>query len=131
MPNRKRKRKQIDNDTSPIVRGGIIFFTLFLIFAVNTPENILGRYGFDQSLLLATLIAFVLTGFVYERRIALVCLVVVLAIGANHDIFTLLNINLDGFDSRFAANRQLRQDIMLATLVAIVALPPIARRCGL
>jgi len=66
-----------------MLRFGLVFFAMFLSIATNLSDGMLARMGFDPDILMATTIAFVVTGLIHHRRLALICLVLGLTIGAN------------------------------------------------
>ena len=96
--------------TTATIRFGLIFLTLTLTIGVNLPEGFLARLGFDANILMASLLAFAITGLVYHRHIALVVLVVLMVVGANLPAEKIAAV---GYES----------DYLLAALVAIVLMP--------
>lgn len=75
--------------------------------AVNLPDGMIARLGFEPDYLMAALVALVLAGFIISHRMAMIVLVVAVCIGAN--------LPLD-----MAERWGLDRDILVATLVAIL-----------
>jgi len=96
---------------------GLVFFTLSLSIGVNLSDGFLARMGFDPNLLMAAAVAFVITGLIVHRHLALVVSVVLLTIGANLPAATAASIGYD-------------PDFMLAGLIAVVLLPLTRRLFG-
>ena len=61
----------------------LIFTILFLTIAINLPHGMIARLGFDADVLIAALIAVVLTGLVRHRQLFLVILVLFCALMVN------------------------------------------------
>jgi len=93
---------------------GLVFFTLSLTIGVNLSDGFLARLGLDPNLLMAAAVAFVISGLIVHRHLALIVSVVLLTIGANVPTATAASIGYD-------------PDYVLAGLIAVV-LVPLARR---
>ena len=90
---------------------GLIFVTLSMSIGANLSDGFLIRLGFDPSILLAGLVALVLTGLIAHRSLALIVLIVMVTIGANLPLDTATEMGYD-------------PDYLLAALVAM----PFVRR---
>lgn len=88
----------------------LVFLVLSMSIGVNLPDNMIARLGFQPDYLKVALAAWIITGLVVYRQLALIVLVVALCIGANLPV---------PLAEQFNINR----DYMLAALVAIVILP--------
>lgn len=88
----------------------IVSLTLLMSIGANLSEGFLYRLGIDPDILLASLIAFVVTGLIYHRHIALIVLVVLMTVAANVSDTT-------------AATYGYSPDFMLAGLIALVLAP--------
>ncbi|MCP5200084.1 MAG: hypothetical protein H6977_08720 [Gammaproteobacteria bacterium] len=93
---------------------GLVFFAVSLAVGVNADEGFIARLGFDPDILAITLVAFVLTGLVAHRHLALVVAVVLLVGGANVPVAVALELGYD-------------PDVALAALFALVTVPFVAR----
>jgi len=91
----------------------LFFLIIFLSIAVNMPDSMIVRMGFDANYLFAALGAVAITGLIVHRRILLVVLVIVSTIGANLPVSIADQLGLD-------------RDILVATLVALVVIPYVA-----
>jgi len=96
---------------------GLVFFTLSLGIGVNLSDGFLARMGSDPNLLMAAAVAFVITGLIVHRHLALVVSVVLLTIGANLPAATAASIGYD-------------PDFMLVGVIAVVLLPLTRRLFG-
>jgi hypothetical protein len=97
-----------------MVNFGLIFMTLALILGINADQGFIVRLGFDPDLLMIATLAFVITGLVVHRRLALIVTVVLLTVGANAPASAAIEIGYD-------------PDIALAALFALVVLPVLVR----
>ncbi len=97
-----------------MVSFGLVFLTLTLSIGANLEDGFLARLGLDPNILLATLVALVITGLVAHQRLALVVLVVLMTVAANLPAELALSIGYD-------------PDYVLAGLVAVVTTPWIRR----
>lgn len=93
---------------------GLVFMTLSLSLGVNLEEGFLRRLGFDPDVLMLAVVAFVISGLVVHRRLALIVVVVLLAIGANAPPGVAESLGYD-------------PDIALAALFGVVTVPYMAR----
>lgn len=87
-----------------------LFLVLFVSIAVNLPSGYLAMLGLDVSIILAALVAVLLTVLTAHRRVFFVVLVVVMSIAANLP---------DPAIQRFGLDRE----VLLAGLIAIVLIP--------
>lgn len=99
---------------SRVIKFLFVFLTLCLSIGVNLDEGLLAHYGFDANILMATLVALLITGLIIKRRMALISLVIAMVIGINlpEEI-----ISGWGFD----------QDFLLIGLIAVILVPLIMR----
>ncbi len=97
-----------------MINFGLIFISMSLTLGMNANDGFLQRMGFDPDILMFTAIAFVITGLIAHRRLALIVVVVLLTISANVPMEEALRIGYD-------------PDVALAALFAIVAAPYFAR----
>lgn len=95
----------------------LVFIILFLTIAINLPHGMVARMGFDADILIAALIAVVLTGLLRHRQLFLVILVVFCVIAANMPEELMMQWGID-------------PDYFLGILVALVILPIGARLSG-
>ena len=95
----------------------LIFIILFLTIAINLPHGMIARMGFDADILIAVLIAVVLTGLLRHRQLFLIILVVFCALAANVPEEMISEWGLD-------------PDYFLGILVALVILPIGAKLSG-
>lgn len=97
----------------PLARFLLFFLIIFMTLAVNMPDSMITRLGFDQNYLLAALVAMALAGLLVHRRLFLVLLVLLCTLGANlpQDVTDYLGLD---------------RDILFATLLALVVVPFIA-----
>lgn len=91
----------------------LVFLTLNMSIGVNLDEGILARFGIDTNILIAAALAFVITGLICHRHLALIVLVVLLAIGANVPVESATEMGYD-------------PDYLLAALIGIVIAPFVA-----
>jgi len=91
----------------------LFFMIIFLSIAINLPDGMISRLGFDANYLFAALAAIAITGLIVHRRMLLVLLVLLSTIGANLPV---------GIADQFGLDR----DILLATLIALVVIPFVA-----
>ena len=99
------------------MQAALIFFILFLTIAVNLPSSVIARMGFDANLLMAALVAVVITGLISNRKLFLVVLVVLSSVIANLPADVVKSYGLD-------------PDIIFGLLVALVVLPIGAKVSG-
>ena len=93
-----------------MVQACFVFLVLFLTISVNLPHSIIDRVGFDADLLLAALVAVVITGLVIHRQLFLIVLVLFCTIAANLPVAIISTWGVD-------------RDYFFATLIALVLLP--------
>jgi len=95
----------------------LIFFILFLTIAINLPSSVITRMGIDANVLMAALVAVVMTGLISYKNLFLIVLVVACSVIANmpEDIVSSWGLN---------------QEIVFGVLVAIVILPIGAKISG-
>jgi len=91
----------------------LFFLIIFLALAVNLPDGMIARLGFDPNYLFAALVAMALAGLLVHRRMLLVLLILACTIGANLPANVTDYLGLD-------------RDILFATLIALVFIPFIA-----
>jgi len=91
----------------------LFFLIIFLSIAINMPDSMITRLGFDANYLFAALAAVAITGLIVHRRILLVVLVILSTIGANLPVGVADRLGLD-------------RDMLLATLIALVVIPYVA-----
>ena len=99
------------------MKAVLIFIILFLTIAINLPHGMIARLGFDADILIAVLIAVVLTGLLQHRQLFLIILVVFCALAANVPAEMVRGWGLD-------------PDYFLGVLVALVILPIGAKISG-
>jgi hypothetical protein len=99
------------------MKSVLIFIILFLTIAINLPHGMIARMGFDADILIAVLIAIVLTGLLRQRQLFLVVLVVFCAAAANVPEEMVIEWGID-------------PDYFLGILVALVFLPIGAKMSG-
>jgi len=92
----------------------LLVMVLFMTIAVNLPDNMISRLGFEPDYMLAALAAIVITGLTAFRRLAAISLVVLVSLGANMPEGFLLPIDVD-------------RDILTACLMVIVFTPVISK----
>jgi len=92
------------------MRYFLVFTILLMIIGVNIPGIMLARLGIDASYLLVALIAWVITGLIIHRRLALIVVVIMLAVGAN-------------LPTAIADHMGIDRDYLTATLVVVVLAP--------
>ena len=97
-----------------MVKFGFVFFTLVLCLGINADAGVIARFGFDPDVLRITALAFIVTGLVAHRHMALIITVVLLTVGAN-------------VPASAAAEMGYDPDVALAALFALVALPFVVR----
>ncbi|MCW8830535.1 MAG: hypothetical protein OQK32_03335 [Gammaproteobacteria bacterium] len=95
----------------------LVFIILFLTIAINLPHGMITRMGFDADILIAVLIAVVLTGLLRHKRLFLIVLVVFCALAAN-------------VPEEMIAGWGIDPDYFLGVLVALVLLPIGAKVSG-
>lgn len=100
-------------DLGNLLKAMLVFLMLFLTFAVNMPDNVIARLGFDPDYLMITLVTVVITGLIAHRRLLLIVLVILLSLGANMPQDFMLNFGIE-------------RDYLFATLIAIVLTPLLA-----
>jgi hypothetical protein len=91
----------------------LFFLIIFISIAVNLPDSMIARLGFDANYMLAALAAIAITGLIVHRRMLLVILVLMCTIGAN-------------LPDRIVSSLGLNRDILFATLIALIVVPFIA-----
>ena len=95
----------------------LVFIVLFLTLAINLPHGMIARMGFDADILIAVLIAVVLTGLLRHKQLFLIILVVGCALAANVPDEMVREFGLD-------------PDYFLGVLVALTVLPIGAKVSG-
>ncbi len=88
----------------------LVFLMLLMIIGANLSDGFLYRFGIDPDILTAALVALVITGLVYKRRLALIVLVVLMTVAANTPVQIAMSM---GFDP----------DFLLAALLGLVFTP--------
>ncbi len=96
----------------------LFFLIIFLSIAINMPDGMIARMGFDANYLFAALAAVAITGLIVHRRLFLVVLVMISTVGANLPVGITDQLGLD-------------RDILVATLVALVVIPFVAGKIEL
>ncbi|MCK5002659.1 MAG: hypothetical protein KAJ92_05120 [Gammaproteobacteria bacterium] len=99
------------------MKSVLIFIVLFLTIAINLPHGMIARMGFDADILIAVLIAVVLTGLLKSRHIFLIVLVVGCSVAANVPEEMVMQWGID-------------PDYFLGILMALVVLPIGAKMSG-
>jgi len=94
-----------------------VFIVLFLSIAVNLPDSIIARMGFDADILMATLVAVVITGLIKHKNLLLILLVVFCSVMANMPDEVMHGWGLD-------------RDYFFGVLVALVITPIGAKMSG-
>lgn len=94
-----------------------LFLVLFISIAINLPSGYLAVLGMDTGVLMAALVAIVLTGLTVHRKMFFVVLVVVMSIGANLPESTIQRLGMD-------------REVLLAGLIAMVLIPYILMAMG-
>lgn len=61
----------------------LVFIVLFLTISINLPDSIISRLGFDADILMAALVAVILTGLLQHKNLLLIILVVFCSLFAN------------------------------------------------
>ena len=95
----------------------LVFLVLFLTISVNLPDSIITRVGFDANVLLAALVAVVMTGLIQHKNILLIILVVLCSVFANMPADVMHGWGLDS-------------DYFFGVLVALVVTPIGAKISG-
>ncbi len=95
---------------SYIARFLLVFLVLAMSIAINMPENMISRLGFDANYLLVALVAVTITALIVHRRIVLIVSVVLLTVGANIPAEYVIEYGID-------------QDYLMAGLIALVIAP--------
>ena len=91
----------------------LLAMVLFMTIAVNLPDNMISRLGFEPDYMLAALAAIVITGLTAYRKLAAITLVVLISLGANMPE-GFLPVDID-------------RDILTACLVVIVFTPTLSK----
>ena len=97
-----------------MINFGFVFITLSLTIGVNLEDGFLNRMGFQPDVLVIGAVAFVITGLIVHRHLALIVLVVALILGAN-------------VPAEVATGIGYNPDMMVAALFAIVIAPLFTR----
>ena len=97
-----------------MINFGFVFITLSFTIGVNLEDGFLNRMGFQPDVLVIAAVAFVITGLIVHRHLALIVLVVALILGAN-------------VPAEVAAGIGYNPDMMVAALFAIVIAPLFTR----
>lgn len=98
-----------------MIKFTIIILTMFMSIGANLSDGLMYRLGLDPDVLLAALIAFVVTGMIHNHNLALVVLVVLMTIGANVSEETALSMGYN-------------PDYLLAGLIALVIAPIVCKQ---
>ncbi len=93
----------------------LVFLVLLMVVGANLSDGFLARVGIDPGILTAALVALVITGLVYHRRLALIVLVVIMTVAANTP-------------GQFAMSIGYDPDFILAALLGLVFTPFIYSR---
>ena len=93
-----------------MIQAGLVFFILFLSISVNLPSSVIARFGFYADYLMAALVAVVITGLVYHKKLFLIVLVILCSVGTNMPEEVMRDWGLD-------------RDILFGILVALVVTP--------
>lgn len=101
-----------------MMRFGLIFLTLTMAIGVNLDEGFLARLGVNPNILLVALLAFIITGLIVHRHLALIIMVTLMAVGANVPATTAATAGYD-------------PDYLLAGLAALVFAPLIGEHLGI
>ena len=97
-----------------MINFGFIFICMSLTVGMNAEQGFLQRMGFDSDILMITAIAFVVTGLIAHRCLALIAVVVLLTLSANVPVEEALRLGYD-------------PDVCLAALFALVTVPYFAK----
>ncbi len=92
----------------------LLFLVLFMILALHLPVGMIAGLGFQPNILIAGLVAVVLTSFLAERSMGLVILVVTLTLLANFPVEDYIAL---GFD----------RDVVITVLILLVLTPIVYR----
>ena len=92
----------------------LVTLILFMSIAVNLPDSVIARLGFDPDYLKAALLAVIIAGLTRYHNLALMVLVVLLSIAANMPLDMARELGVD-------------RDVFTATLVAIVLSTRVSR----
>jgi hypothetical protein len=95
----------------------LVFLVLFLTISVNLPDSVIARLGFDADILMAALVAVVMTGLIQHKNLLLIILVVFCSIFANMPDETMKGWGLNS-------------DYFFGILVALVITPIGAKMSG-
>lgn len=93
-----------------MLQAALVFLISFLSIAINLPDSVIARVGFDPDYLMAALVAIAITGLTMHRRMFLVVLVVFCSVAANLPADLISSWGLD-------------KDYIIATLIVLVLLP--------
>lgn len=96
----------------------LFFLVIFISIAINLPDSMIARLGFDANYLLAALAAIAIAGLIIHRSLLLILLVLACSIGANLPEDIVSYIGMD-------------RDVLFATLIALVLVPFIAGKIEL
>jgi hypothetical protein len=94
------------------------FLIIFISTAINLPDSMIARLGFDANYLLAALAAIAIAGLIVHRGLLLILMVLACAIGANLPEGIVNYIGMD-------------RDVLFATLIALILVPFIAGKVEL
>ena len=97
--------------------GVLVFFILFLTISINLPDSVISRLGFDADILMAALVAVVITGLIQHKNLLLIILVVFCSVLANMPEEVMQSWGLDS-------------DYFFGILVALVVTPIGAKASG-
>jgi len=99
------------------MQAAFVFIILFLTISVNLPDSIISRMGFDADILMAALVAVVITGLIQHKNLLLIILVIFCSIFANMPDEVMQKWGLDN-------------DYFFGILVALVVTPIGAKMSG-
>lgn len=95
----------------------LVFVILFLTIAVNLPDSVIARTGFDADILFAALAVVVITGLIMHKNLLLIILVILCSVFAN-------------MPDEFMQQWGLNSDYFFGVLVALVVTPIGAKISG-
>jgi hypothetical protein len=92
----------------------LVFLVMYMSIGANLPDGVIARLGVDPNYLVGALFAFIITGLIAHRHLALIVLVILMCIGAN-------------LPADYAAQAGINRDVMMASLVTFALSPYIIR----
>lgn len=93
----------------------LVFLTMAMVLAINLPGGMLSEFGASPNILIAALVALVVSGLIANEHLGLVVVVVGVTIAAN-------------VPQEVAASVGYSREMMMAVLAGLVMLPFIARQ---